>query len=57
MEGWDIDIETHLDSHLQESVLEQHASLTGMEVICRVVVQCVRQPSRIIVDSAGKKTE
>ena len=33
--------ETYPDSHLQESVPEQHASLTGMEMICKVAAQRV----------------
>lgn len=36
----------YVESHLQVSAPEQHASLTGMEVICKNAAKDVNQPSR-----------
>ena len=38
--------ETYADSHLQVSVLVQHASLTGIEMTCKIVAKRANQPSR-----------
>ncbi|KAF8551942.1 hypothetical protein OG21DRAFT_210818 [Imleria badia] len=38
--------ETYVDWQLQASVPEQHASLTGMEMICNISAERVHQPSR-----------